>query len=50
MIHFIMKNMKKGIKYLLSILVLSGILVSCKDDEEVCSDRLLDRPGRDNHR
>lgn len=35
MIHFIMKNMKKGIKYLLSILVLSGILVSCKDDEEV---------------
>lgn len=35
MIHFIMKNMKKGIKYVLSILVLSGILVSCKDDEEV---------------
>ena len=34
MIHFIMKNMKKGIKYVLSILVLSGILVSCKDDEE----------------
>ena len=35
MIHFIMKNMKKGIKYVLSMLVLSGILVSCKDDEEV---------------